>query len=70
MLQERVVGGLNDSELMEVVMGRELQLRSAGRKLASQAESGRERVSGRFRLASSQQAARGMLGHGVQKVRT
>lgn len=59
-LQERVVGGLNDSELIEVMVGRELRLRSAGRELAIQVESGRGRVSGRFPLASSQH--RGSVG--------
>lgn len=65
MVQERVVGGLKDSELIEVVMGRELWLGSVGRKLASQVESGRGRVSGRFWLASSQH--RGSAGLGGRK---
>lgn len=59
-VQDRVVGGLNDSELIEVMVGRELRLRSSGRELAIEVESGRGSVSRRFLLASSQH--RGSVG--------
>lgn len=59
-VQERVVGGLNDNELIEVMVGRELRLQSSGRELAIEVESGRGSVSGRFPLASSQH--RGSVG--------